>query len=259
MKDQKILPFGSWFKVYEQAGRSFKKSQQILETEAEPQANSTNAPKDIIKTQFNAWNGGLKKQSVLEFSYGKGATTATLKDTTANTTITQLQIANGKITGVGDIVAGISYTDMKPQSIFQALDAFAKSAGLTVNTNSLENLTSIFNRRSEKLEKKLVVSEKSNYLRPGEYEVSTSYNSSFQPISLSINGGEYTFKGGTNLIKGTMTAKNPLFTTDEADKKYSKEELIKLLKAQGFLDLLNPGQVQSSGQPTPEPEAPTKN
>jgi len=56
-----------------------------------------------------------------------------------------------------------------------------------------------------------------------------------------------------------MTAKNPLFTTDEADKKYSKEELIKLLKAQGFLDLLNPAQGQSSGQPTPEPEAPTKN
>jgi hypothetical protein len=32
MKDPKILPFGSWFKVYEQAGRSFKKSQQILES-----------------------------------------------------------------------------------------------------------------------------------------------------------------------------------------------------------------------------------
>jgi hypothetical protein len=31
MKDPKILPFGSWFKVYEQAGRNFKKSQQILE------------------------------------------------------------------------------------------------------------------------------------------------------------------------------------------------------------------------------------
>jgi hypothetical protein len=32
MKDPKILPFGSWFKVYEQAGRNFKKSQQILES-----------------------------------------------------------------------------------------------------------------------------------------------------------------------------------------------------------------------------------
>lgn len=32
MKNPKILPFGSWFKVYESAGRSFNKSQMILES-----------------------------------------------------------------------------------------------------------------------------------------------------------------------------------------------------------------------------------
>ena len=53
MAHKSILPFGEWFKVYEQAGRNFKKSQSIFESMVLEQKSSKGASELVLEAKEN--------------------------------------------------------------------------------------------------------------------------------------------------------------------------------------------------------------